>query len=108
MIALFGSGCQGWFLWLFLTPFWSLFPMVIHPSVGAVLGIVWFVGCPVVKLLLGKTAFGKRFLDAHPNLTTFGSSGGGGWSSGRSSGGFSGGFSGGGGSFGGGGASSSW
>ncbi len=105
-VALFGSGCQGWFLWLFLTPFWSAFPMVVHPKAGLVCGLAWFIGCPIIKLLLGKTSAGKRFLDAHPTLTTFGSSGGGGWSSGG--GGFSGGFSGGGGSFGGGGASSSW
>lgn len=107
-VALFGSGCQSWFLWLFLTPFWGMFPMVIDPKVGIASGIAWFVGFPIVKLLLGKTGAGKRFLDAHPTLTTFGSSsgGGGGWSS--SGGGFSGGFSGGGGSFGGGGASSSW
>ncbi len=104
MAALFGSGCQSWFLWLFLTPFWGAFPMVIHPWAGAVCGLAWFVGCPIVKLLLGKTGAGKRFLATYPTLTTFGS--GGGWSSGG--GGFSGGFSGGGGSFGGGGASSSW
>lgn len=106
--ALFGSGCHGWFLWLFLTPFWTAFPMVIHPSVGVVCGLAWFIGCPIVKMILGKTEGGKRFLDAHPTLTTFGTSSGsgGGWSSGG--GGFSGGFSGGGGSFGGGGASSSW
>ena len=104
MAALFGSGCQGWFLWLFLTPFWTAFPMVVHPSVGLTCGIVWFVCCPIVKLLLGKTTGGKRFLDAHPTLTSFGTSSGsgGGWSSGG------GGFSGGGGSFGGGGSSSSW
>ena len=105
MAALFGSGCQSWFLWLFLTPFWSAFPMVIDPRVGAICGITWFIGCPIVKLILGKTDMGKRFLDAYPTLGTFGSSGGG-WSGGG--GGFSGGFSGGGGSFGGGGASSSW
>ena len=108
MIALFSSGCQSWFLWLFLTPFWSTFPMVIDPWVGAVCGVLWFIGCPIAKLILGKTAFGKRFLETYPTLTTWGSSSGssgGGWSRG---GGFSGGFSGGGGSFGGGGASSSW
>ena len=105
MIALFTSGCQSWFLWLFLTPFWSTFPMVIDPRVGAICGAVWFVGCPIVKLILGKTEVGKRFLETHPTLATWGTSSGGGRSSG---GGFSGGFSGGGGSFGGGGASSSW
>lgn len=107
-VALFGSGCQSWFLWIFLTPFWTAFPMVIHPGVGIACGIIWFVVCPIVKLIIAKTDFGKRFVDAHPKLTTFGtSSGGGGWSSGGG-GGYSGGFSGGGGSFGGGGSSSSW
>ena len=106
MTALFGSGCQSWFMWLFLTPFWSAFPMVIHPWVGAVCGLAWFIGCPIIKLFLGKTDIGQRWLDTHPKLAGIGTSSGG-WSSG-SSGGFSGGFSGGGGSFGGGGASSSW
>ncbi len=102
--ALFSPGCHGWFLWLFLTPFWTMFPMVLHPIVGAVLGATWFLGYPLVKLWLGRSDSGKRFLAEHPKLVTFatsrGGSSGGGWSSG--------GFSGGGGSFGGGGASSSW
>ena len=106
-VALFSTGCQSWFLWLFLTPFWSAFPMVVHPKAGLICGVAWFVGCPIVKLLLGKTDLGKRFLDAHPTLTTFGTSGGG-WSSGGGGWSSGGGFSGGGGSFGGGGASSSW
>ena len=112
MIALFTGGCHSWFLWLFLTPFWTLFPMAVNPTVGLVCGAIWFVGCPIVKLILGKTEGGKRFLEAYPWLATVGSSGSSrGWSSGSSGGwssGSSGGFSGGGGSFGGGGASSSW
>ena len=106
MIALFGQGCQSWFLWLFLTPFWGMFPMVVSPRVGIFCGALWFIGCPIVKLILGRTGFGKRLLETYPTLSTIGTSSGG-WSSGGG-GGFSGGFSGGGGSFGGGGASSSW
>ncbi len=100
--AIFGAGCQSWFLWLFLTPFWTLFPLVLHPAAGAICGLAWFVGCPILKLFFGRTSAGKQFVDAYPSLTTFASSGGrgGSWSGG--------GFSGGGGSFGGGGASSSW
>ncbi len=105
--ALFGSGCHSWFLWLFLTPFWSAFPMVLHPMAGAICGLSWLIGFPILKLFFGKTDAGQAFLDAHPALTTFASSG---WRSGGGSGGgwSGGGFSGGGGSFGGGGASSSW
>jgi len=107
IVALFGKGCQGWFLWAFLIPFWTAFPAaLIHPYAAGVTFLGWVIGFPILKLLLHKSTIGKSWLKAHPGWTKFatssGHSGGGGWSS------SGGGFSGGGGSFGGGGSSSSW
>lgn len=105
----------GWFLYLFLIPFWAMFPVVVLGSTGALVClIVYLVGYPVSKLFLKNTEWYKK---AKKDLRTKGkasvggfvfSSGrsGGSWSSG--SGGSSGGFSGGGGSSGGGGASGGW
>lgn len=111
LLALFSSGCQSWFLYLFLLPFWAAFPGVIHPYVGLFTGAGWLVLFPILKGLLFKTPWGSAFRKAHPDLVRMATSRsrGGFWSGGGFSGGFSGGgFSGGGGSFGGGGASSSW
>lgn len=104
--ALFASGCQGWFLYAFLTPFWFAFPSAMFGTrVGSTVGIAWLVVFPLLKLLIGSTGVGERLRQSRPGWTTWTS--GGGWSSGG--GGFSGGgFSGGGGSFGGGGASGGW
>ncbi len=104
----------GWFLYLFLIPFWAMFPIVVVGTKGAlVLFIIYLIGYPVSKLYLRTTPWFKK---ARKDLRTKGkasiggfsfSSGGSGssWSSGSSS---SGGFSGGGGSSGGGGASGGW
>lgn len=105
-LALFGKGCMSWFLYVFLMPFYAMFPAAFWGRAGFALVPIWVLGFPIAKIVLGKTAAGKSFLKAHPGLVTFATSSGhsgsgGGWSSG-------GGFSGGGGSFGGGGASSSW
>ncbi|MGE5236061.1 MAG: TPM domain-containing protein [Acidobacteriota bacterium] len=105
LVALFGKGCQSWFLYVFLMPFYAAFPFaLLGPAVGWLPIVLWVVGFPILRLLLGRTPWGKTFLAVHPGLVTFATS------SGRSSGGgsSSGGFSGGGGSFGGGGASSGW
>ena len=104
--ALFGQGCQAWFLYLFLIPFWLLFPLgILGPIMGPPFFVAWLVGFPIFRLVLGKTPFGKRFRKTSPMFRHFGP--GGAFAS-RGGGGSSGGFSGGGGSFGGGGASSSW
>lgn len=108
--ALVSPGCSGWFMYLFLVPFWASFPSVfIHPLAGPILAVLWLVGVPIWRLLIAKTAWGKsKSKSWAPLILKSGSRGwgGGGWSSG---GGFSGGgFSGGGGSFGGGGASGGW
>ncbi len=105
----------GWFLYLFLIPFWATFPIVVVGlKVAMVLFVIYLVGYPAAKLYLRKTDWFKK---AKADLRTKGkasiggftfSSGGSGssWSSGGSS--SSGGFSGGGGSSGGGGASGGW
>ncbi len=104
LIAIFTSGCQSWFLYAFLMPFWGSFPLVIlGPRGGLTALLAWVIGAPILKLLFGNTKFGKRWVKSHPGWTTWTSGSGGGWSSGGG-----GGFSGGGGSFGGGGASGSW
>jgi uncharacterized protein len=109
VVAMLQKGCQGWFLYCFLIPFYFAFPTVFLGTVGGIILLaVYVVAFPILKLMLHQTPWGKGYLRSHPALTTFiTSSSSGGWSSG---GGWSGGggFSGGGGSFGGGGASSSW
>ena len=100
---------MGWFLYVFLIPFWSMFPMfVIGPIPTLVLVATYLIGYPLAKLRLSRTAwYQKAAIDLKTKGTaTLGgfavvSGGGGGFSSG-------GGFSGGGGSSGGGGASGSW
>jgi len=104
----------GWFLYVFLIPFWAMFPIIVLGTGGALVCLITYViAFPVSKLLLKNTDWYKK---AKKDLRTKGSasiggfrmtSGGsaGSWSSGSSS---SSGFSGGGGSSGGGGASGSW
>jgi uncharacterized protein len=104
----------GWFLYVFLIPFWAMFPLMViglYPTLA--LFVVYVVGYPITKLLLARTDWYRQ---AAKDLKTKGRAtiGGftmtrsghssGSWSSGSSSGG----FSGGGGSSGGGGASGSW
>jgi uncharacterized protein len=104
---------MGWFLYVFLIPFWAMFPIIVVGVRGAliILGI-YVVGFPVAKLIMRSR---PGYLKAAEELkrtghATFGGmvitrGGSGSSSSGGSSGG---GFSGGGGSSGGGGASGSW
>lgn len=106
----------GWFLYLFLIPFWATFPIIILGTKGAlVCFITYLLVYPAAKLFLKNSLWYKK---AKNDLRTKGkasiggfvlSSGGSGgsWSSG-SSGSSGGGFSGGGGSSGGGGASGGW
>lgn len=105
----------GWFLYLFLIPFWAAFPIVvIGTRATLVILIIYLIGYPAAKLYIRKTSWFKQ---AKTDLRTKGKasiggftfssgSSGGSWSSGSSS--SSGGFSGGGGSSGGGGASGGW
>jgi len=110
----------GWFLYLFLIPFWAMFPIVIVGTKGALICLItYLILFPATKLFLKKSPWYKQ---AKNDLRTKGKasiggfvvtsgSSGGSWSSGSSSSGSSssgGGFSGGGGSSGGGGASGRW
>jgi uncharacterized protein len=111
IIGIFTPGV-GWFLYIFLIPFWAMFPIVIVGSHGALICLItYLIVFPVAKIFLKKTKWYKK---ANKDLRTKGkasvggfvfSSGGSGssWSSGGGSS-----FSGGGGSSGGGGASGSW
>ncbi len=104
----------GWFLYVFLIPFWAMFPIVVVGPQGAlwILGS-YLLGFPVAKLICQRQPW---YIKAGEALRSKGRANVGGWvitSGGSSSGGFSsssssGGFSGGGGSSGGGGASGSW
>jgi uncharacterized protein len=106
IVALLTPGFPGWFLYLFLIPFYIAFPSVAFlPYGGVVAGGAWIAGFPLLRFWLNPQS--KEFEQRHPGWAAFATSGshsggGGGWSSGG------GGFSGGGGSFGGGGSSSSW
>jgi uncharacterized protein len=108
--ALVMPGCTGWGLYGFLIPFYSIFPAILVSEKNWFIpGLIYILAFPPLKLLVGRSAWGKKM---GTNMGS-GTSGGGGWSSwssggsgwGGSSGG---GFSGGGGSFGGGGSSGSW
>jgi uncharacterized protein len=105
LLALLTKGCQSWFLYVFLMPFYAAFPVALWGALGAVLIPIWVIGFPTAKYWLRKTPAGKSFLKEHPGLVAFAASGG---HSGSGHGWSSGGFSGGGGSFGGGGASGGW
>ena len=108
---------MGWFLYLFLIPFWAMFPIVVVGVRGAlVLLVTYVVGFPVAKLFIARKGWYRSAKDQLAKtgsatiggvvMTTGSGRGGGSWSSGSSS--SSGGFSGGGGRSGGGGASGSW
>jgi uncharacterized protein len=110
-IGLVTPGGMGWFLYFFLIPFWSMFPMFIFGS-GAALKILgtYAVLYPLTKVFVSRQPWYRK---AREDLNTKGYAKIGGMvirPGSGSSGGFSsgGGFSGGGGRSGGGGASGSW
>lgn len=114
LVSIATSGCAGWFLYLFLMPFFFSFPAAIFgPTAGMIAVGAWALAFPLLRYWI-NTPSGQAFRDSLPQSGSFSrgwSSDAGGWSGGGWSGGggFSGGgFSGGGGSFGGGGASGSW
>lgn len=108
LLALHSPGLLAWFLYVFLTPFWTLFPLVLSGSrLGLLPVVLWLAGFPILRIL------GRRGRGAEKGgwRRIFVPLGTGGWrsTSGWSGGGFSSrGFSADGGSFGGGGSSSSW
>jgi len=90
----------GWFLYVFLIPFWAMFPIVVVGVRGALVLLgTYVIGYPISKLVLSRSAWYQK---AAQDLKTKGSASIGGFtfssggSSGFSSGG-GGGFSGGGG-----------
>jgi uncharacterized protein len=109
-VALFAKGFMSWFLYVFLLPFWGVFPAaMLGPTPGLVLFGLYAIGFLVFKFWLQKSVGGTALLQRMSKNTFFASSTGGSWSSSGSSGSSSGSsFSGGGGSFGGGGSSGGW
>jgi uncharacterized protein len=118
VIGIISPGCAGWFLYVFLIPFYALFPMVVAGTSGGMIILAsYLIAFPLLKMLLPKTAWGSKIVK---KLGSSAKSGRGSWSSGSGWGGWTGGFggsggggggggfSGGGGSFGGGGSSGSW
>ncbi|MCZ6726022.1 MAG: TPM domain-containing protein [Acidobacteria bacterium] len=95
-------GCAAWMLYLFLMPFWFMFPAALLSSrVGLLCLIGWGVAFPLLRLILPRSSrLSGSFLGGRGGWSSSGRGGGGAFSSG--------GFSGGGGSFGGGGSSSGW
>ncbi|HVR97569.1 MAG TPA: TPM domain-containing protein [Thermoanaerobaculia bacterium] len=124
VIAVVSHGCQSWFLYLFLTPFYAIFPSVLWPGAGLIAAGVWLVAFPILKALFSRPGSGGSgggrgsggFGGWPIFMPPIGGGrrrggwviGGGGFGGGGFGGGGGGGFSGGGGSFGGGGASGSW
>lgn len=91
----------GWFLYVFLIPFWSVFSTIIISRTAALPIIIsYLIGFPLAKLLLGRTAWYRK---AKTDLKTKGRASIGGFTLGSSAGTiFSGGGGSGGGSIGGG------
>ena len=103
--ALSARGAAAWVLYLFLAPFFFVFPAaVIGAKAGGIVLLGWLVGFPLLRMIWPKTTTGRGVRAGRGGFFgpfIGGSGGGGGFSGGGS-------FSGGGGSFGGGGASGGW
>ena len=110
-IGVMTPGFGGWFLYVFLVPFWAMFPVVIiGMKASLVVFAIYLISFPITKLLVARTAwYAKAAQDlkckGRASIGGFTVMGGGSSGGGSSDGG---GFSGGGGSSGGGGASGSW
>jgi uncharacterized protein len=105
--ALRSRGAAGWFLGIFLTPFFFIFAAALFGvTIGLVVAALWFAVFFVLRLILPKSPVGRGGPGSRGGVF-WGPFLGGGSGGGFGGGGF-GGFSGGGGSFGGGGASGGW
>jgi uncharacterized protein len=106
--ALLIKGGWGWGMYVFLIPFYTLFPLIVIPwDIWYVPGLSYILIFPILKILVGRSAWGQRVsksMNSGGGGSSYSSSSGSSWSSGSS--GSS--FSGGGGSFGGGGSSGGW
>ncbi|MBE7411750.1 MAG: TPM domain-containing protein [Leptospiraceae bacterium] len=96
----------GWFLYIFLMPFYGTFPLIIFGKWGAILLPAYILFMFITKIYFGFFPSGKKIFKKYKS--NFGGSGSSSSFSGISSGGGGGSFGGGGGSFGGGGSSGSW
>jgi uncharacterized protein len=119
VVLIFSDGCATWLLYGFLSLFYAGGALAVAdaglPALGWGFFLLYLIGAPLLKVLAGKTAWGKKIARSMSSTSKGGRRGGslgsaaGGWFSSGSSSGFSGGgFSGGGGSFGGGGSSGGW
>jgi uncharacterized protein len=107
LVAILTPGKMGWFLYVFLMPFYAAFPSFIVPPYGGVVACgAWILLFPILRQWFKP--WSKEFKARHPGLAGFAGGGRSTSGGGRSSSSSRGGFSGGGGSFGGGGSSSSW
>ena len=53
VVALLTPGTPGWFLYLFLAPFYAIFPSVIFPPYGGVvMGAAWLILFPILRSLI--------------------------------------------------------
>jgi uncharacterized protein len=112
IFAFFGlaaPGKVGWFIYVFLIPFYTLFPIIaVGTKYWYLPGSIYLIAFPVLKVLFGKSAWGQKIgkgMSSGSSSGRWSSGSGSGWSSGGGGGSS---FSGGGGSFGGGGSSGSW
>ncbi len=90
----------GWFIYFFLFPFWSIFPIAFYGvDIGVSIFLIYVFGIGLTKFFLLVTPSGRKMMKSisEGSSSSSGGSSGGGFSS------SGGGFSGGGGSFGGGG-----
>ncbi|HEX2164168.1 MAG TPA: TPM domain-containing protein, partial [Thermoanaerobaculia bacterium] len=61
--ALGTPGGGGWFLYLFLVPFYLIFPIfLIHPFAGPLAAGTWLIGYPLLRTVFQKRKWGDRFL----------------------------------------------
>jgi len=51
----------GWFLYLFLIPFWAMFPIIVVGVKGALVVLTTIViGYPLAKLILSRSAWYEK------------------------------------------------
>jgi uncharacterized protein len=63
IIGILTRGCQSWFLYVFLIPFWSLFPSVLlNPPSAIAATVLYLVGFPLAKWWIGRSTFGKSLV----------------------------------------------
>jgi uncharacterized protein len=112
LVAFAAPGGGGWFLYVFLLPFWGLFPSAtLGTTAGLPMFFLYAIGMPIAKIVAAHTAWGRKYAKKYGMVMTSGRGSGSSWSSGSrssSSSSSSSSFSGGGGSFSGGGSSGSW